>query len=403
MTKPSKWLLAAAALLLAPAAHAEISDGVVKIGVLNDISGVFQATNGPGSVVAANLAAEDFAASPVGKGIKVEIVQGDHQNKPDVGSALVRRWLDVDHVDAVVDVPNSAVGLAVNQLLRNSRATYLASSTASTDLTGKACSPNTVQWVTDTYAIARAVLPVLARGDTTWYFLTVDYALGASIQAEAAAAIQAGGGQILGASKHPLGASDFSSYLTTAGASGAKVLGLASASPDSGNAIKQAVEFGINKSMKLVAFLTFIQDVEGLGLQAAQGLQLMEAFYWDSDDGTRDFARRWSARMGGGKMPSANHAGVYSATLAYLNAVARAGSDDAAVVVPEMKKAPIADKLFGPTTIRADGRALHAMHLYEVKRPSESKGPWDDYKLVNTIPAEQAFRPMAEGGCALGR
>jgi branched-chain amino acid transport system substrate-binding protein len=403
MSAIRKGLSVAAIMLAASAAQAEISGGVVRIGVLNDANGVFRDTNGTGSVYAAQLAARDFAASPLGQAakFKVEVVHGDHQNKPDVGSALVRQWVDVDHVDAIVDVPNSAVGLAVNEVVRGTPVTLLASSTATTDLTGKACSPNTIQWVTDTYAIARAAQPVVNRGGKSWYFLTVDYALGTSIQRDATAVIEAGGGKVAGTSRHPLGTSDFSSYLVAASSSGAQVLGLANASPDTGSAMKQAAEFGIGRSMKIVAFLSFIQDIEAIGLQTAQGLQLMEAYYWDLNNGTRDFAANWSAMMGGGKKPSTNHAGVYSATLAYLNAAARSGSDDAAVVVPEMKRLPIDDKLFGPVTIRQDGRTLHATHFFEVKRPDESAGPWDDYKLIATVPAEEAFRPMTPGLCPL--
>lgn len=394
-------LAALAGLSLAAApARAEISDGVIRVGVLNDTSGVFQDTNGVGSLIAARLAAEDFAASPAGGNYKVDIIQGDHQNKPDVGSALARRWLDVDKVDMIVDVPNSAVGLAVNEVVRGSKMTFLASSTASPDLIGKACSPNTIQWLTDTYAIARAAQPVVARGDNTWYFLAVDYVLGAAIQRDATAVIEAGGGKVIGTSKHPLGTSDFSSFLTTAGASGAKVLGLANASPDTGNALKQAAEFGINKQMKIVAFLAFIQDIDAVGLQVAQGLQLTEAFYWDTNDATRAFAKRFAAKMDG-KVPSANHAGVYSATLAYLNAVARVDSDDAAQVVPEMKRVAFTDALLGPVSIRQDGRMLHDATLFEVKTPGESKARWDYYKPIGTIPADKLFRPMAEGGCKL--
>lgn len=381
-------------------AQAQISDGVVRVGVLNDLSGVFQDTNGPGSVVAARLAAEDFAAG--GSGIRVEVVQADHQNRADVGSAIARRWLDVEGVDAIVDVPNSAVGLAVNTVARGTRMTFLASSTATSDLTGRACSPNTVQWVTDSYAIGRAAArAMLQRGGDSWYFLTVDYALGQSIQRDATEFIQANGGRVLGASRHPLGATDFSSFLLAAQSSRARVIGLANATPDAGNAIKQAAEFGITRNQRLVAFLMFVNDVHAIGLQAAQGLLLMEAFYWDMDEQTRAFSRRFQERMG--RPPSTNHAGVYSATLAYLRAVAAAGTDDARQVVPEMKRAPIRDPLFGETVIRQDGRAVHAMHLFEVRRPEESRGAWDYYRLVQTIPGEEVFRPMAEGGCELVR
>lgn len=381
-------------------ARAEISDDVVRLGVLNDISGVFQDTNGPGSVVAAQLAVEDFAGG--GKGIKVEIVQADHQNKADVGSAIARKWLDADGVDAIVDVPNSAVGLAVNSVLRGTRMTFLASSTATSDLTGKACSPNTVQWTTDTYAIGRsAARAMMERGVKTWFFLTVDYALGQSIQQEATAYIQGHGGRVLGASRHPLGASDFSSNLLAAQSSGAEAIGLANATPDAGNALKQAAEFGIGRKQSLVAFLMFINDVRAVGLEAAQGLLLTEAFYWDMNDGTRAFSRRFQARMG--RVPSANQAGVYSATLAYLRAVAATGSDDARQVVPAMKQAPIDDALFGRVTIRPDGRAVHDMFLFQVKTPAQSKGPWDTYTVLQTIPGQDAFRPMSEGECALAR
>ncbi len=381
-------------------ALAEISDGVVRIGVLNDTSGVFQDYNGPGSIEAARMAAEDFAGG--GKNIKVEIVSGDHQNKPDVGSAIVRRWLDVEKVDAIVDLPNSGVALAVNTIVRDTPMTMLASSTASSDLTGKACSPNLVQWVTDAWAISHSTSgAMLERGGDSWYFVTVNYALGNSIEADATAYIQSKGGKVLGSSKHPLGASDFSSFLLQAQASKAKVIGLANAGPDTANAMKQAAEFNMRaQGQSLVAFLMFVNDVHAMGLKTGQGLLLTEAFYWDMNDDTRAFAKKFAARMGG-KMPSANQAGVYSSTLAYLKAVAATGSDNAKDVVPQMKKAPFKDPLFGDMSVRADGRAVHAMHLFQVKTPEESKYPYDYYKLVKTIPGEQAFRPMAEGGCAL--
>ncbi len=391
-----------AALLAASAsvAYAEISGGVVKIGVLNDASGVFQDTNGPGSVEAAKMAAEDFAGG--GKNIKVEIVSADHQNKADVGSAIVRRWIDVDGVDAIVDVPNSAVGLAVNELIRGTKMTFLASSTASSDLTGKACSPNTVQWVTDTWSIAHSTTaPVLARGGDSWYFLTVNYALGQAIERDSSAVIETAGGKVLGSARHPLGTADFSSFLLQAQSSKAKVIGLANAGADSINLVKQAAEFGIRDAgQTLVAFLVFVNDIHAMGLQAAQGLQFTEAFYWDMNDETRAFAKRFAARMGG-KMPSANQAGVYSATLAYLKGVAASGSDDAKDVVPAMKKAPFKDSLFGDVSIRADGRTTHNMYLFEVKKPAESKYPYDYYKLVSTVTGDKAFRPMADGNCPM--
>ena len=383
-------------------ARAEISDQVVRIGVLNDISGIFQDTNGMGSVEAARMAAEDFNGG--GKNIKVEIVYADHQNKADVGSAIVRKWLDVDGVDAVVDVPNSAVGLTINSLLRGSRMTFLASSTASSDLTGKACSPNTIQWVNDAWATGNTTAAaMMQRGGTDWYFLTVNYALGQGIEAEATNYIEKNGGKVLGSSKHPLGTSDFASLLLQAQNSGAKVIGLANAGGDTINAVKQAAEFGIAQGgQSMVAFLLFINDVHGMGLQVAQGLQLLEAFYWDMDDDTRAFARRFAARPGmNGKMPSGNQAGVYASTLTYLNAVAATGSDDAKKVVPQMKTFRGRDRLFGDVVIRQDGRVVHPMYLFEVKKPGESKYPYDYYRLVSTISGDQAFRPMADGGCPL--
>ena len=399
-------LRAGLALALACAAsctaHAEISDQVVRVGVLNDISGIFQDTNGMGSVEAARMAAEDFNAA--GHNIKVEIVYADHQNKADVGSAIVRKWLDVDKVDTVVDVPNSAVGLTINALLRDSRMTFLASSTASSDLTGKACSPNTIQWVNDAWATGNSTAAaMMARGGTDWFFLTVNYALGQGIEAEATHYIEKHGGKVLGSARHPLGTSDFASLLLQAQNSKAKVIGLANAGGDTINAVKQAGEFGIMAGgQTMVAFLLFINDVHGMGLKVAQGLQLLEAFYWDMNDDTRAFAKRFSARPGmNGKMPSGNQAGVYASTLAYLNAVAATGSDDARDVVPQMKKFKGKDKLFGEVAIRQDGRVVHPMYLFEVKKPEESKYPYDYYRLVSTVPAEQAFRPLAEGGCSL--
>lgn len=383
-------------------ASAAISDGIVRIGVLNDISGVFQDTNGMGSVEAARMAAEDFALShPT---IKVEIVFADHQNKPDVGSVIVRRWLDVDKVDAVVDVPNSSVGLAVNSIARGTAMTFLASSTATSDLTGKACSPNTVQWVNDAWATGNTTAAaMMQRGGDTWYFVTVNYALGQGIEAEATAYIDGHAGKVLGSSKHPLGTSDFSSFLLQAQSSKAKVIGLANAGADAINAVKQAAEFGLKQGgQSLVAFLVFINDVHAMGLKDAQGLLVTEAYYWDMDEGTRAFARRFAARPGmNGKMPSGNQAGVYSATLAYLKSVAAAGSDDAREVVPAMKQGTARDPLFGELTVRADGRAIHPIHLFRVKAPEASKAAWDYYDLLATIPADQAFRPMSQGGCPM--
>ena len=389
-------------ILAAGAVHAQVSDDIVRVGVLNDISGIFQDTNGLGSVEAARMAAEDFNGG--GKNIKVEIVYADHQNKPDVGSAIVRKWIDVDKVDAVVDVPNSSVGLAINALLRNSRVTFLASSTATSDLTGKDCSPNTIQWVNDAWATGNTTAAaMMQRGGSDWYFITVNYALGNGIEAEATNYITKNGGKVLGSSKHPLGTSDFASYLLQAQSSNAKVIGLANAGGDAINAVKQAGEFGMKGgAQSLVAFLLFINDVHGMGLNAAQGLLLTESFYWDMNDDTRAFAKRFAARPGmNGKMPSGNQAGVYASTLAYLNAVAAKGSDDAKDVVPQMKTIKGKDNLFGDVAIREDGRVIHPIYLFEIKKPAESKYPYDYYKLLSTIPADKAFRPIADGGCPM--
>ncbi|TGD95277.1 ABC transporter substrate-binding protein [Methylobacterium nonmethylotrophicum] len=395
-------VLLATTLLGAGAARAEISDGVVRIGVLTDMSGPFQDTNGQGSVEAARMAAEDFAGG--GKGIRVEIVGADHQNKADVGSSIARKWLDIEKVDAVVDVPNSSVGLAVNALLRDTRMAFLASATATSDLTGKACSPNTVQWVNDAWATGNTTAAaMMKRGGTSWYFLTVNYALGQGIEAEASRYVETHGGSVKGASRHPLGTADFSSLLLQAQGSGAKVVGLANAGADAINIVKQANEFGLKQAgQSLVAFLVFINDVHAMGLKDAQGLLLTESFYWDMSDETRAFAKRFAARPGqAGKVPSGNQAGVYSATLAYLDAVARTGSDDGRTAVAEMKRQGPRDRLFGELTVRPDGRAIHPIYLFEVKAPAESKGAYDYYKLVDTVPADQAFRPMSEGGCPM--
>jgi branched-chain amino acid transport system substrate-binding protein len=383
-------------------AQAQISDDVVRIGVLNDISGVFQDTNGMGSVEAARMAAEDFNGG--GKNIKVDIVYADHQNKSDVGAAIARKWLDVDKVDAIVDVPNSAVGLAINNIARNTKMTFLASSTATSDLTGKDCSPNTIQWVNDTWATGNTTAAaMMQRGGKDWFFITVNYALGQGIENEATSYINKNGGKVLGSIKHPLGTSDFASALLQAQNSKANVIGLANAGADAINSIKQANEFGMQDGpQQIVAFLAFINDVHGMGLKTAQGLLLTESFYWDMDDATRAFAKRFSQRPGmNGKMPSANQAGVYASTLAYLKAVAVKSTDDAAAVVPQMKSVSGKDPLFGDVTIRQDGRVTHPVYLFEVKKPAESKQPYDYYKLLATIPADKAFRPMAEGGCAL--
>ena len=385
--------------LFAAAAHGEVPNGVVKVGVLTDLSGPFSDQVGTGSVVAAKMAAEDFMASN-GK-LKVEILSADHQNKPDVGVAQARRWVDEDGVDAIVDLPNSAVALGVSTVMREKDRVTLASSAATPDLTGKACAPTTVQWVLDTWSLGQSTATaLLEQGQKSWYFVTVDYALGAALERDAAAAVNAGGGKVLGQTKHPLGAGDFSSALLAAQSSGAQVLALANTGTDTINAIKQAGEFGLTRTMKVAALFIQLSDVHGLGLAAAQGLLTTEAFYWDMNDGTRAFAKRFAERMDG-RRPTANHAGVYSATLAYLHAVAGADTVAGKAVVDWMKAHPSTDPVYGTVPIRADGRAVHPMYLFQVKSPAQSKAPYDYYTLQQTVPADKAFRPLGEGGCPL--
>ena len=380
----------------------------LRVAVLNDMSGPFADLSGKGSVIAAQMAAEDYAAGAGPNAVRVEILFGDHQNKADVGAALARKWVDQDHVAAVVDVPNSAVALAVNQVMREKDRVFLASSSASSDLTGDQCSPTTVQWTFDTWALANGTARALVQnGGDSWFFLTADYAFGHVLQRDASALVTKAGGRVVGEAAHPLNTMDFSNYLLRAQSSGAKVIALANAGTDTSNAIKQAAEFGIGQDGKqqLAGLLVFLTDVDALGLQTAQGLVLTEAFYWDLNDQTRAWSRRFAERDGG-RMPTMNHAGVYSSVLAYLRAAQAVGvpaeaAPSGAKVVALMETAPIADPLFGTVTIRKDGRAVHPMYLFQVKKPSESKGRWDYYNLVATIPTEQAFRPMADGGCKL--
>ncbi len=395
------WLFAALVAFLAGPAHAQITDGVIKIGVLSDMSGAYSDLAGSGSVVAARMAVEDFGAAK--KGMKVEIVSGDHQNKPDVGSNIARRWYDVDHVDAILDVPTSSVMFAVNDVTKEKNKVFIDSTGGSSDLTGKACTPNEVHWTYDTWALANATASaVVKRGGNTWFFLTADYAFGLALERDSEAVVTKAGGKVLGRVRHPFPTSDFSSFLLQAQASKAKIIGLANAGTDTINAIKQGAEFGILKGgQQFVGLLVFITDVHALGLDKAQGLLLAESFYWDMNPQTRAFAKRFGA-LHKGAMPTMAHAGVYAGILHYLKAVEALKADgDGAKVVAQMKKMPTDDPLFGKGRIRADGRKVHPMYLFEVKKPSESKGPWDYYKTLATIPAEQAFRPESEGGCSL--
>ena len=377
------------------------TDDVTKIGILNDMSGLYSDITGPGSVVAARMAVEDFGVAQ--KGLKVEIVSADHQNKPDVGTSIARQWIDVDKVDVIVDVPTSSVALAISEVVRDKNKVFLVSGAAASDLTGPKCSPNTIHWTYDTWALANGTGKAIVKtGGDTWFFLTADYAFGHALERDTAAVVEANGGKVLGKVRHPFPGTDFSSFLLQAQASKAKIVGLANAGGDTVNSIKQAAEFGIVQGgQKLAGLLVFISDVKALGLQTAQGLIFTEAWYWDANDVNREFAKKFAAQNKG-IYPSMIHAGVYSAVTHYLKAVEALKSDaDGKAVVAKMKDTPTDDKLFGKGTVRADGRKIHPMYLFEVKKPQESKGPWDLYNLRATIPAEEAFRPLKEGGCPL--
>jgi branched-chain amino acid transport system substrate-binding protein len=389
------------AALSAGPAYAQFSDGVIKIGVMNDMAGTYADLAGPGSVIAARMAVEDFGAEK--KGMKVEIVSADHQNKPDVGSNVVRTWFDVDKVDVVVDVPTSSVALAVNQVTKEKNKVFLVSGAASSDLTGPQCSPNTVHWTYDTWALANGTGTAIAKtGGDSWFFLTADYAFGHALERDTAAVVEKNGGKVVGRVRHPFPATDFSSFLLQAQTSKAKIIGLANAGADTTNAIKQAAEFGIvSGGQNLAGLLVFLTDVHGLGLKTAQGLIFTEAWYWDMNDANREFAKKFAA-ANKGVHPSMVHAGVYSSVTHYLKALEALKTDaDGAKVVQKMKELPTEDKLFGKGTVRQDGRKIHPMYLFEVKKPEESKYPWDYYKLRATIPADQAFRPVADGKCPL--
>jgi branched-chain amino acid transport system substrate-binding protein len=393
--------LAAAALAgLCAGTPAQIPGDKIKIGVLSDFSGPFADDVGKGSLVGAQLAAEDFAKEA--GGLSVEVISADHQNKPDIGVAIARRWVDEEGVDAIVDLANSGVGLAVNTLMREKNRAMLASATATSDLTGKFCQPTTVQWALDTWALGSAVGRTITQmGGSTWFFISFEYALGKALQRDAAEAIVKAGGTVLGSVSHPLGTTDFGSYLLQAQASGAKVIALADTGADAINAIRQATEFQIvGPDARLAGLFLKITDIDALGLKVAQGLILSEAFYWDLNDSTRTFSARFAERMGG-KMPTENQAAAYSATLAYLRAVRAAGTIEGDRVLTEMKKSPIDDPLFGRVVVRMDGRATHAMYVLRVKAPQQSKSRYDVYDLIETIPPEAAFRPLDQGGCPL--
>jgi len=402
MTALHKIILLAALVSSGPA-MAQYTDGVVKIGVLTDMSGPYSELAGPGSVAAARLAVQDFDAAA--KGIKVEIISGDMQNKADVGVNIATSWFDVEKVDVIVDLPNSAIALAVSDIARQKNKLFLAVSTATSNLTGAKCNANTIHWLYDTWANANGTGKATVKsGGDTWFFVTVDYAFGHAAERDAAAAIEANGGKVVGKVRHPLNTPDFSSFLLQAQASRAKVIGLANGGADTINAVKQAAEFGIVKGgQNLAALFMVVTDVAALGLPTAQGLVFTDAWYWDANDENRAWTKRWQVESERpGRLPTGIHAGVYSAVTHYLKAVEALKSDaDGRAVADKMKEMRTEDRLFGIGMIRADGRKIHDMYLREVKSPEESKYPGDFLKTRATIPAAEAFRPLNEGGCPL--
>jgi branched-chain amino acid transport system substrate-binding protein len=398
----SKRLYAAvllAALWSLPA-HAQYSDNAVKVGVATDMSSLYADINGPGAVVATQMAIDEFGGKVNGK--KIELVTGDIQNKADVAASLAGRWYDSEGVDMILGAGASSSSIAIEGVAGQKKRIFLAPDPASSDITGKLCNPYTIQWVYDTAALANGTgSAVVKSGGKTWFFLTADYAFGYALERDVTAVVTKAGGKVLGDIKHPINTQDFSSFLLQAQSSKAQIIGLANAGGDTINSIKQAAEFGIVKGgQKLAGLLVFVSDVHSLGLERAQGLRLTEAFYWDLNDKTRAFSKRFAEKFKG-KMPTMVQAGFYSATLAYLNAVKAVGTDDADKVMAQMKATKWDDPVNGPSYIRADGRKMHDMYLFEVKAPAESKGPWDYYKLLATIPADQAFRPLDQGGCPM--
>jgi branched-chain amino acid transport system substrate-binding protein len=405
MTMRKWWSLVLASVLAAAAltpgsGNAQYRGGTIKIGVLNDQSGVYADIAGTASVWMARKAVEDFGAAA--KGMKVEIIGGDHQNKPDIGLSIARQWFDVDKVDAIADVPTSSVALAINELTRDKNKVFLAVGPATSDLTGKACSPNTVHWIYDTWALANGTgNAIVKRGGDSWFFLTADYAFGYALERDTEAVVVKSGGKVLGKVRHPFPGTDFSSFLLQAKASKAKIIGLANAGGDTINSIKQASEFGIVEGgQKLAGLLIFINDIHALGLKTAQGLIFTDPWYWDQNDTNRAFAREYFAALG--RMPGYTVVGVYSAVINYLRAVEALGSHaDGKAVIAKMKELPTEGRLMGKGYVRVDGRKIHPMYLFEVKTPEESKAPWDYYKQLATIPAEEAWRPLDQSECPL--
>ena len=381
------------------AANAQISDDVVKLGVLTDMSSLYADATGKGSVAAVEMAVADYGAKVAGK--PVQVVSADHQNKPDVGVSIARNWYDNDKVDAIFDVPTSSVALPISALTREKNKIHINSGGGSSDITGVACSPNTVHWTYDTYALSNvAGRAMVKRGQNTWFFVTADYAFGMALERDAANIVKETGGKVLGDVRHPLNSSDFSSFLLQAQASKAKVIALANAGGDTTNALKQSSEFGITKSgQKLIALLMQITDAHALGAKETQGLIVTDAFYWDMNDETRAFSKRFNEKVG--HMPTMIQAGLYSATMHYLKAIEAVGTDEAPKVMAQMRAMPINDFFAKNGKIRIDGRMVHDMYLFEVKKPEESKGEWDLYKLLATVPGDEAFRPLDKGGCPL--
>lgn len=391
-------LLASAVFILTPAFAQQPA---LRIGVLNDMSGPYADYQGLGSVVAAQMAVEDYGGKAAGR--KVEVISGDHQNKPDIGSSLARQWFDTQGVDAIVDLPNSAVALAVNQVVKDKNKVFLASGAGTAELTGAQCTPNTVAWTYDTWELGHALArAVVGQGKNSWFFITANYAFGHDLQKQASEAVVQDGGKVVGSIDAPLATADFSSYLLQAQSSHAEVLAFANAGDDLTNSVKQAEEFGIKNQVTVVGFVLTIQNIPALTLKAAQGLLTVNAWYWDLNDATRSWARRYEQRFSKHQKPNDMQAGVYSSILAYLRAVDKVGhAGDGRAIVAAMKASPAEDPVYGKVTIRSDGRAMHPVYLLEAKAPDESKEPWDYFKIVSTIPAERAFRPLEQGHCPL--
>ncbi|EWY38450.1 ABC transporter permease [Skermanella stibiiresistens SB22] len=386
-------------ILSAGAASAQVSGDAVKIGVLNDQSGLYADFGGRGSVIAAQMAVEDFGGKVLGK--PVQVISADHQNKPDIGSNIARQWFDTEGVDAIADLTTSSVALAVQEIGKQTGHVTLTSGAATSRLTGDACSPTGFHWAYDTVALANGTgKAVVQEGGKSWFFLTADYAFGYALEKDVGEVVKAAGGQVLGAVRHPLNTADFSSFLLQAQGSGAQVIGLANAGTDTTTSIKQAAEFGIVQSgQQLAGLLLVLSDVHALGLETAQGLVLTTGFYWDMDDEARAWSQRYFERMN--RMPNMIQAGVYSSVAHYLKAVEAAGTDEGKVVAAKMKELPIKDMFARNGKVREDGRLVHDMYLARVKKPSESKKPWDYYEIVRTIPGDEAYLPLAQSPCPL--